>query len=146
MVSPEGVELYVPPGVPVRVTGCGVANVLQNGVPANVIVAAGKVVIVTDVFVEKALQVPDAGIVQVTVYVPAVLEEGVIAPVAAFIESPAGALKIPPVVPVRVTFCIPASEHQGDPVYAIAADGKGVAVIFPEADLGGLHEPTVEIV
>jgi hypothetical protein len=74
-----------------------------------------------------------------------VLAEGVIAPVNAFIDSPAGALKIPPGVPVRVTFCIAASVHQGDPVYPIVADGKTVTVIVPEADLGGLHIPIVEI-
>jgi len=74
------------------------------------------------------------------------LEEGVIAPVDAFIDNPAGELKIPPVVPVRVTFWTAAFVHHGDPVYAIVAEGKAVTVIVPEDDLGGLHKPTVETV
>ena len=43
--------------------------------------------------------------VYVTVYVPGVLVDGVIAPVAELIDSPAVELKTPPVVPVRVTDC-----------------------------------------
>jgi hypothetical protein len=35
--------------------------------------------------------------------VPAVLAEGVIAPVEALIDKPAVELKVPPVVPVKVT-------------------------------------------
>jgi len=98
------------------------------------------------VVVENAPQPTVAGIVYVTVYVPAVLAEGVIAPVKALIDNPAGALKIPPVVPVRVTLLIPSVVHQGVPVYDIVAEGRAVTVIVPEADFGGLHVPSVEIV
>ena len=44
---------------------------------------------VTDVVVEKAEQPPAAAIVYVTVYVPSVLVEGVIAPVLELMVSPA---------------------------------------------------------
>ena len=60
-------------------------------------------VVVTVLLAHPAL----AGIVYVTVYVPAVLPLGVMAPVEASIVKPAGeALKLPPVyafVPVKVT-------------------------------------------
>jgi hypothetical protein len=45
IVSPA-VEEYLPPEVPVLVTGCVVVRLLQKGVPAYEMVAAGKVVIV----------------------------------------------------------------------------------------------------
>ena len=52
-----------------------------------------------------------------TVYVPAVLEPGVISPVEEFILKPAGkAVKVPPGLPAIVTLCAPASLHHGDPV------------------------------
>ena len=44
-----------------------------------------------------------AGIVYVTVYVPGVLEIGNTEPVEASTDTPAGAEKIPPLVPVSVT-------------------------------------------
>jgi hypothetical protein len=44
---------------------------------------------VTEVVTGTAAHPPDAGIVYVTVYVPAVLDDGVIAPVAPFIVNPA---------------------------------------------------------
>ncbi len=46
------------------------------------------------------------------VYVPGVLLDGVIAPVVALIVSPAGALNVPPVVPVRVTVCAVVTDLQ----------------------------------
>jgi hypothetical protein len=46
----------------------------------------------TDVVVVTAAQPPEAAIVYVTVYVPAVLAEGVIAPVVAFKDRPAAEL------------------------------------------------------
>ena len=52
-------------------------------------VAAGAFVIVTDVVVENAEHPPEAAMVYVTVYVPSVLVEGVIAPVLELIVSPA---------------------------------------------------------
>jgi hypothetical protein len=53
--------------------------------------AVGSAVIVTDVVAVTALQPPDAGVLYVTVYVPAVLNDGVIAPVELFMLSPVGA-------------------------------------------------------
>lgn len=60
------------------------------------------------------------------------LVAGLIVPVAGLISSPDGnAEYVPPrypPVPVSVTFCRPASVHQGDPVYVIIAVGKTVTV------------------
>jgi hypothetical protein len=47
---------------------------------------------VTEVLVENAAQPPAALIVYVTVYVPAVLAEGVIAPVLVLIDNPVAGL------------------------------------------------------
>jgi len=59
--------------------------------------AVGTAVIVTDVVTGTVPQPPEAGMVYVTVYVPAVLLLGVMAPVAALIVKPAGeAVKVPP--------------------------------------------------
>ena len=67
-------------------------------------VAVGGAVIVTLVVVVTWGHPAAAAIVYVTVYVPAVLVLGVIAPVLASIVNPAGdALYVPPAVPVRVT-------------------------------------------
>ena len=66
IVNPA-VEEYVPPVVPVKVTVCGVALLVQNGVPAYEIVAAGKAVIVTEVVTGIAAQPPLAGMVYITV-------------------------------------------------------------------------------
>ena len=62
----------------------------------------GAVVIVTDVVVENTAHPPAAAIVYVTVYVPAVLVEGVMAPVEPSMVNPAVEEKVPPVVPVNV--------------------------------------------
>ena len=53
-------------------------------------VAVGTAVMVTDVVAVTAAHPPEAAIVYVTVYVPAVLVLGVIAPVELFIVNPAG--------------------------------------------------------
>ena len=66
-------------------------------------VAVGAVVIVTDAVVENAEHPPAAAIVYVTVYVPAVLVDGVISPVEASIVNPAVEEYVPPAVPVKVT-------------------------------------------
>ena len=61
---------------------------------------AGAKVTTTEVLVLNVGQVPLAGIVYVTVYVPGALPDGEIAPVAGLIDNPAGAaLKVPPSVP-----------------------------------------------
>ena len=75
MLKPVAEE-YVPPVVPVWVTDCVLVIVLQNGEPAQLILAFGAAVIVTVVVVLTAEQPPDAAIVQVTVQVPAVLALG----------------------------------------------------------------------
>jgi hypothetical protein len=69
-------------------------------------------VIVTFDVVENAAHPPDAVILYVTVYVPGVLADGVMAPVEALMTNPAGALKTPPVVPVRETACALVREAQ----------------------------------
>jgi len=93
IVNPAGELVYVPPvyaPVPLRVMFCTAAS-LQTGVVYE-IVAVGKAVITTVAVAVTVPHPPDAGTVYVTVYVPAVLEEGVIAPVEALIVKPAGAL------------------------------------------------------
>jgi hypothetical protein len=66
MVNPA-VEEYLPPEVPVLVTGCVDVRLLQKGVPAYDIVAAGEVVIVIVLVAVTIPQPPPAAIVFVTV-------------------------------------------------------------------------------
>ena len=131
MVNPA-VEEYVPPVVPVKVTDCGVALLVQNGVSAYEIVAAGNAVIVTDVVTGIAAQPPLAGIVYVTVYTPAVLVFGVMAPVVASIVNPSVEEKTPPakvpLVPENVTVCTVALLEQNGEAYVITAVGAVVIV------------------
>ena len=78
--------------------------------------ALGAELIVTAAVVLTAEQPADAAIVQVTVYVPAVLVLGVIAPVLALILKPAAEEYVPPVVPVCVTDCaVVIVVHHGEP-------------------------------
>ena len=51
-------------------------------------------------------------------YVPGVLLDAVIAPVEVLIDNPLGELlKVPPVLPVRLTACVPSKFLQnGEPV------------------------------
>jgi hypothetical protein len=65
--------------------------------------AVGKGVIITGVVAVTIPHPPVAAIVYVTVYVPAVLVPGVIAPVLALIVNPVVEEYLPPEVPVRVT-------------------------------------------
>ena len=67
--------------------------------------AFGAEVIVTVVVVVTTAQPADAAIVYVTVYVPAVLVLGVIAPVLALMLKPVVEEYVPPVVPILVTDC-----------------------------------------
>ena len=62
---------------------------VQNEPLLYAIVAVGAVVTVTDVVVENTAHPPAAAMVYVTVYIPAVLVDGVIAPVEASIVNPA---------------------------------------------------------
>jgi hypothetical protein len=70
---------------------------------------------VTDAVVLNAAQPPEAGMLYVTVYVPAVLVEGVIAPVELLIVKPAVDENVPPAVPVNVTDCGVAFDVQNGP-------------------------------
>ncbi len=94
------VEEYMPPVVPVCVTDCALVIVLQNGDPAQLMLALGAAVIVTVVVFITAAQPHEAAIVQLTVQVPAVLVLGVMAPVLALILKPVVEEYVPPVVPV----------------------------------------------
>ncbi len=62
---------------------------------------------ITLAVVLTAEQPPAAAIVYVTVYVPAVLVLGMIAPVLALMLKPVVEEYVPPVVPVCVTDCTP---------------------------------------
>ena len=88
ILKPAGLELYVPLAVPTRVTDCALVIVLQNGDPAQLMLALGAAVIVTVVVFITAAQPPEAAIVQLTVQVPAVLVLGVIAPVLGSMLKP----------------------------------------------------------
>jgi len=61
--SPAGDDVYVPPVVPVLVTGLIVRSLLQKGAPAYDIVAAGACVIVIEVALVCDGQPPAAAIV-----------------------------------------------------------------------------------
>ena len=67
--------------------------------------AVGAAVMVTLAVVLTAEQGPAAAIVYVTVYVPAVLILGMIAPVLALMLKPVVEEYVPPVVPVWLTGC-----------------------------------------
>jgi hypothetical protein len=75
--------------------------------------------------------------------VPAVLVAVVIAPVVGSIDKPAGAEKVPPVVPTRVTFWTPSVVHHGDPEYVIVAEGCVVTVTLVVGVLTVPHVPLV---
>ena len=92
--------LYVPPLAPLRVTACELERVLQNGEPAQLIVALGAAMIVTAVVVISSKQPPAAAIVYVIVQVPAVLVLGVSSPVLELMLKPVVEEYEPPVVPV----------------------------------------------
>ena len=93
-------------------------------------VALGCAVIVT--FVDGAIyavQPFDAAMVYVTLYVPAVDADGVIAPVELLIDNPAGFdVYTPPLVPVLVTGCAIVNDLQYGPEYEIVALGCAVIV------------------
>ena len=77
--------------------------------------ALGAAVMVT-LAVALTAEQPAAAIVYVTVYVPAVLALGVIAPVLALILKPAAEEYVPPVVPVWVTVrAVVIVVHHGEP-------------------------------
>ena len=63
LIVKPAVEVYVPPLVPVNDALCAVEILEQNGVPLYEIVAAGAVVIVTEVVVVNKAQPPLAATV-----------------------------------------------------------------------------------
>src|SRR3984957_3066194 len=75
-------------------------------------------------------------------YVPGILVAKLIAPVAAVIETPAGAEYVPPAVPVWVTVAVPVAQY-GEPEYAIVAVGSAVIVILVVVVL--LQAPLVKL-
>ena len=78
--------------------------------------ALGAAVIVTLYVATTAEQPASAAIVYVTVYVPAVLVLGVIAPVLASMLKPVAEEYVPPVVPVCVTVrAVVIVVHHGEP-------------------------------
>ena len=78
--------------------------------------ALGAVVMLTLAVVLTAEQPPAAAIVYVTVYAPAVLVLGVIAPVLALILKPVVEEYVPAVVPVCVTVrSVVIVVHHGEP-------------------------------
>jgi hypothetical protein len=80
-------------------------------------VAVGAALTTTAAVVLNAAHPPEAAMLYVTVYVPALLEPKVIAPVLELIERPEGvALYVPPVLPVRVTFAVPPEVQKGEPL------------------------------
>jgi hypothetical protein len=62
----------------------------------------------------------------------------VIVPVDASIVKPACAEKVPPEVPISVTFCTPSEGHHGEPVYEMEAEGGGVTIIVIVLEVDGL--------
>jgi hypothetical protein len=77
-----------------------------------VIEAVGKAVIDTEAVAVMDEQPPEADTVYVTVYVPAVLRSGRIAPVEALMDSPPVEENVPPVVPDNDTAWALLSEVQ----------------------------------
>src|SRR3569832_250394 len=109
-------------------------------------VAVGKVVMVTAVVAEKAEHPPAAATVYVTVYVPAVLVDGVTTPVEPSIVNPAVEEKVPPVVPVKVTLCPVETDLQnGELPYEIVAAGAEVIVTDVVAE-NAAHPPAAAMV
>jgi hypothetical protein len=104
IVAIEGTpEVQVPPTV---IEENVVEALLQTDWVPDKVPATGAAVMITVAVVVTAEQPPVAAIVYVTVYVPAVLELGVTAPVLALIIKPVGlALYVPLAVPTRVTDC-----------------------------------------
>ena len=120
-------EVQAPPDV---VEENVVVALLQTDWVPDKVPITGAAVIITVAVVVTAEQPPVAAIVYVTVYVPAVLELGVIAPVLELMLKPVGlALYVPLAVPTRVTDCALVRVLQnGELAYEIVADGSDVIV------------------
>jgi hypothetical protein len=100
-------------------------RVAQKVPPPAAVVAAGMARIETAVVVLYKAHPPDAAIEYVTVYgPPTVDEDGRMAPVPELMLNAAGALKVPPVVPVKLTLCpLETEEQNAVPAYEMVADG-----------------------
>lgn len=129
LIDNPAVELYTPPAVPLRVTERADMDV-QNGLPEYDILVdwLGAAPIVTEVVAFTAAQPPDAAIVYVTVYVPTVEVDGIIAPVVELMLKPVVDENKPPEVPVTVAVWGVDTELQNEELlYEIVA--IGIAVI-----------------
>ena len=97
-------EVQVPPTVEEENV---VVALLQTDWVPDKVPATGAAVMITVAVVVTAEQPPVAASVYVTVYVPAVLVFGVIAPVLELKVNPVGlAVYVPLAVPTRVTDCV----------------------------------------
>lgn len=103
---PPAPEMMLQDPVPiVGVFAAKVTELPQTFWSSPALATVGVAVIVTGAVVENCAHPPAAAMVYVTVYVPAVLKFGVMAPVEELIERPAVDEYVPPVVPVKVTAC-----------------------------------------
>jgi hypothetical protein len=160
--SPEKVvveplpEAIVPIGLEVIIQLSVVGNPLRATLPElevhvgcviNPITGAvGTAVITTLVVADTTPHPPAAAIVYVTVYVPAVLVPGVIAPDVALIVNPVVEEYLPPEVPVLVTaWAVVRLLQKGVPEYDIVAAGKGVTFTVKDAVFVLEVHPAVEI-
>src|SRR6202790_1240786 len=137
METPAG-AVYVPPACPVCVTVA--VPVAQYGDPLYAMVATGSALIAMLVVV-VLLHVPFVKL-YVIEYVPRVLVAKLIAPVAAVMETPAGAEYVPPAWPVCVTVAVPVAQYD-DPLYAIVATGSALMVMLVVVVL--LHVPLLNV-
>jgi len=153
MLKPDGDAVNVPfakAPVPLSDTATGVAMVRQNGLPVYAMLAVGSAVMVTLVVAVTAAQPPLEGVVYVTVYVPAVEADGLMAPVEASMLKPDGdAVNVPftkAPVPVSATATGVAMVRQnGLPVYAMLAFGSAVMVTLVVA-VTAAHPPLAGVV
>jgi len=151
IVKPAGAELKIPPGVPVSVTGRIPAIVLQKGLPAYEIVAAGSSVIVILLDALTATQPPPAGIVLTTVYMPGVLADRSTCPVSELIKTRPGVDENRPATPpgLKVGKGSVSLLQKGDSGYVKAATGNlviatdEVAVTTPQPPAAAIVFVTV---
>jgi hypothetical protein len=106
---PESSTLAMPPAplsniAELETTSSSMLAPSQNSCGVFPVGGFGSAVIVTDVVAVPDAHPPEAAMVYVTVYTPAVLLEGIIKPVVLLIVKPTGDdVNPPPVVPVNVT-------------------------------------------
>ena len=140
VLCPPGCQLYELAAEAVSVVLCPL-----HTVPAPLIVMFGAFTIVIVSVVLNAAQEPEAEIEYVTVYVPAVLNEGLIAPDAEFIFKPPPPEYVPPVVPVCVTLTTPVLEQIFVFAYVMAAENEEATVTIA-LSIAPLHPPEAGVV